>query len=107
MAFSTITDGLSDNSNLHRRFQGALVMSAGEILTEDPLIANHANRLIWANNVVVNPMLYLADTALRTLKIAFVVNGQIRSKGNDATDNQIESAVTEVLASPVYLASIT
>jgi len=107
MAFTTVVDGLQSNSNLHRRFQAALVMAAGPILTEDPATPNHANRLIWANHVITDPMTYLEATALKTLKIAFVINSQIRTKGADATDNQIESAVTEVLTSSVYLAAIT
>jgi len=107
MAFTTIVDGMRSGSNLQNRFQAALVSAAGVILTEDGGTPNHAARLTWANNVIVGLNEYLENTALKGLKIAFTISTPIRNQGNDTTDNQIEAAVTNLLATSTYLALMT
>lgn len=83
-----------EDSVLRNRITTACIIAAEEIRSEDPGIANHANRMIWSKNVFAHPvvesdrMLWAALAANRTLTVA-----QIQG----ATDAGLQTAVNNAV----------
>ena len=47
--------GLHNESALKNRVAVACIAAAEVIMSEDPTVENHANRLVWASSVFSNP----------------------------------------------------
>jgi hypothetical protein len=73
---------------LRQRTQVAISHAANDVINEDPATANHANRIVWANEVLANP------ERMMNLEMSLVVqNPTIETEGNNATDNDIQFVV--------------
>ena len=69
-----------------------MVVAAKDVLLEDPGMANHANRVIWAQKVA-------ADALVEAERIMWGVcmNATIQANGIASTDPQILTAVNAVI----------
>jgi hypothetical protein len=65
---------------------------AGDVLNEAPETANHANRIIWANAVLVNPTTKIAE-----MKTHILLNATIASNPNGATSNDVEFVISGLI----------
>ena len=76
------------SANIRDRVTAAVAKAAQDILAEDPGTENHAARLTWAKNALVNT----ASEAERFLW-AVCGNATIQAAGEAATDNDIQYVV--------------
>lgn len=81
------------DSDFWRRCVIAILKVASDVLTESPATANHAIRLTWANEALVDP-----ESKFKLLKYKIAANSTIVSKGETATDAEIINAVSNVVA---------
>lgn len=82
-----------DRDNLQNRVAAAILKQAWPIITEDPATANHPNRVVWARHIIETD---LTESAYRAMGWVAKSN-QIQNNGAQATDNQVETAVSEAL----------
>ena len=76
------------HSDLRTRTQVAISNAAYNVLNEDPGTANHANRIVWANNALDNP------ERMMSLEMSLVVqNPTIQAEGDNAADSDIQFVV--------------
>src|SRR5512139_1017125 len=81
---------------LRARTSVACVKAAQDILNEDPGTANHAQRVLWANQA-------LSDATAMAEKMLWGVvgNSTIQTSGDAATDNDLQFVVNGLI--PVYM----
>lgn len=73
---------------LRQRTQIAIELAAYNVLNEDAGTANHANRMLWANTVLNDPIIMMG------LEMTLVVqNATIQASGDDCTDNDLQFVV--------------
>ena len=73
---------------LRQRTQIAIESAAYDVLNEDPATANHANRILWANDTLAYP------ERMTNLEMAMVVqNPTIQAEGDNAADGDIQFVV--------------
>lgn len=82
-----------DKDNLQNRVAAAMLKQAWPIITEDPATANHPNRRAWAEHIIETDLTQAAYEAMGWV----AKSNQIQNNGAAATDNQIETAVSEAL----------
>jgi hypothetical protein len=88
MNYLGIYDLQYSHPNLRTQTQIAISNSAYNVLNEDPSTANHANRLIWANNALAN------FERMMNLEMSLVVqNPTIQAEGDNAADSDVQFVV--------------
>ena len=80
---------LRGSSNISNRVCVALVKAAQDIFDEAPATPNHANRLTWANDMLVTT----GSAEAQRFMWAVLSDTDVRQAGEAATDAQIQSAV--------------
>src|ERR1700746_2890301 len=74
--------------DLRTRTQIAICNAAYNVLNEDPGAANHANRILWANDTLAWP------DRMMNLEMSMVVqNPTIQNEGDNAADSDIQFCV--------------
>jgi len=91
------TYNLAFHSTLRRRICGACWKAASDILNEDAGTTNHANRVLWAKQVLTEnndgPM-------VKRLSVAVAQNSTVAAAGAEsATDNDIQFVVNSFINS--------
>jgi hypothetical protein len=73
---------------LRQRTQIAIESAAYDVLNEDPGTANHANRILWANDTLAYP------ERMTNLEMAMLVqNPTIQAEGDNAADGDIQYVI--------------
>ena len=78
---------LNERGNLWNKFRGAVIKTASGIYSEDAATANHANRLLWAKDVLLTGN--VDGRALEMYRLA-MTNNDIVSAGDSALDTDVE-----------------
>jgi len=80
------------SDELKKRVTAAVAIAAQQVLAEDSGTANHANRVIWANEA-------LTDAQLMTEKIMWRVlgNATIAASGLASTDGDLQFVVNSLI----------
>lgn len=105
MALATIKTAM-DSEDLQGRFEAACYVAAFTIINEATNTANHANRLVWANEVATMPT-YLKATAAKCKHMALATNASLQTNGVAATDSDIEYiVVTEIVGNATKLGQV-
>jgi len=77
---------------LKARCAAATAKAALDVLNEDPGTTNHANRLVWAKEALVN-----ADTVAERMFWGILQNATIAAAGDEATDNDVQFVVNSLI----------
>ena len=86
---------LAGNSTLRNRIAVACVIAANTIRTEDPGVAKHAERMVWAKAVYASPV----TEASRVLWSVLAQNaGSTSAQIEAATDASVQTAVENAIA---------
>ena len=80
----------AQSARLSARILGGLYKAASGIRAEDAGTENHANRLLWANQVMTED---IGGVMLKRFKILCAQNSTIAAAGDDATDNDIDYVI--------------
>jgi hypothetical protein len=105
VALATIKTAM-DSTDLQGRFEAACYIAAFTIINEATNVANHANRLVWANEVATMQT-YLKTTATKCKHMALATNAALQTSGVAAADSDIEYIViTEILGNPTKLGQV-
>lgn len=83
---------VSGGEGLKERVGGACLKAAYDIVNEDPVTANHANRMIWAQEVLQNFM-----TKANQMYLTVLANATIQASGTNSTDNDIQFVVNSLI----------
>jgi hypothetical protein len=75
-----------------KRVAGACLEAAGDIRVEDPGTSNHANRIIWMNEVHADALIKGRDMLPRILD-----NATVALNPEAATDNDIQFVVNSLI----------
>lgn len=81
-----------ENTNLKKRVVAAVAKAAMDVIYEDPGTANHANRLIWANNAMQN-----TASSAEKMMWGIAQNATISADPDNATDNDIQFVVNSLI----------
>jgi hypothetical protein len=79
----------SRDSDFLGRLAMAIVDVAGDIRAEDPATANHADRLVWAESVLEDPM-----AEARRIVYYVLNNATIETKLANSTDSELKFTVS-------------
>lgn len=82
------------SANLKNRTVVAVAKAAYDILNEDAGTANHANRVIWANQALAD-----AQGKAEQMMWGLVTNATIAAAGDAATDNDVQFVVNSYINS--------
>ena len=90
-----IADLYAGGNLFFKRVVGACLSAAWDIVNEDAGTENHANRLIWAEDVLGG----VANAETRAKRIFGLVlsNATIQSSGDASTDNDIQFVVNSFI----------
>ena len=92
MAIYKDLHGLHNDSALRNRVMVACIIAAETVMNEDGGVANHANRLIWAASVLVNPQ----AEARRMFMAVLAANKDASVEAiQGASDEQIQANVND------------
>lgn len=83
---------IKNDATLRSRIESAMDKSAVEILNEDGATANHAERVLWAKDV-----LYSDVDMVDKMMGLFTQNATLQADGNDSTDNDIQFIVNSYI----------
>lgn len=78
---------VAQSQQLAARITGSLYKAASNIRAENPSTANHANRLLWANQVMKED---INGEMVKRYKILCAQNATIAAAGDAAEDNDID-----------------
>jgi hypothetical protein len=78
--------------NLKAKTEGACLKAAYDIINEDPVTANHTNRIAWARDVLLDFQLEAGKMYLTVLS-----NVTIQINGNNSTDNDVQYVVNSLI----------
>lgn len=81
------------NQTLRSRTIAAVAKCAIDILSEDPGTANHAARLVWAKDALLN-----TDAATDRLMWSVIADANVLANPTGCTDGQIITAVNNAVA---------
>jgi hypothetical protein len=73
---------------LWRKAQVAVFKAAVDVLNEAANTTNHANRVIWANAVMLDP-----KTKMQQMKTHILTNSTIQTVLNNVTDDDVQFVV--------------
>ena len=82
---------MNSDGDLWRKVEAAALGAATSIRYEDPLTANHAARLTWANTVFADPKAWTVDNKTKVLE-----NATVKAAGNSATDSDVQFVVNSL-----------
>jgi len=94
MALIDIAQLLEQRRVLFDRFKGAVVMAAASVYAEDAGTANHTNRMLWAEDVLLEGNILKRVEELYRLAMT---NATIVAAGNGCLDSDIEWVVANFL----------
>lgn len=94
MALIDIAQLLEQRRILFDRFKGAVIMAAASIYAENPSTENHANRMLWAEDVLLEGNIQKRVEELYRLAMT---NATIVAAGNGCADSDIEWVVAYFL----------
>lgn len=77
------------SGELFARFEAGMLFKSWAIVVEDPGTANHANRIVLAKNILLNPSL----TAKKYFRY-FLSDSSVQTNLSGSTDAQIIAAIT-------------
>jgi hypothetical protein len=96
MAYVDIYAAATDSDSvLVKQITVAMFKSAANIINEDPLTENHANRIGWARKVTDSPAALLADASRWSWKV--LENATIQTNPTTSPDNDIQFVVDSIL----------
>ena len=81
------------SGTLKAKFVGACLVAASQIVAEAPETENHANRLTWANTVLLGSVGEVEALSMAHLRYGLATNATLQSAGDDATDNDVQFVV--------------
>lgn len=84
---------LGESGTLRAKFIAACLKAAYDIVNEDGGTANHANRLIWANAVLLGTKAAVEEKSLEHIRYAMASNATLQAAGEAATDNDVQYIV--------------
>jgi hypothetical protein len=87
----------ADDGNLEARFLGAALKAAQAIDNEDPGTTNHANRVLWANEILGGDSGTVRQRARELLRRGIAWNATFQSQGTAISDSDIEFIVSSLL----------
>jgi len=79
---------LKSNADVRNRMAVAIAKISLDIMAESAGTANHANRVIWAKTAILGP-----EGMTDRLFWACMLDATLRTKGDTATDAEIQTAV--------------
>jgi hypothetical protein len=79
---------MESDSTLWHKAQVAVFKAAVDVLNEASNTANHANRVIWANAVMLDPKAKMSQ-----MKTHILMNATIQDVLSNATDNDVQFVV--------------
>ena len=82
---------MNSDGDLWRKVEAAALKAATAIRYEDPLTANHAARLEWANGVFADPKAWAVANKTKVLE-----NATVLAAGNTAADNDVQFVVNSL-----------
>ena len=85
MALLDLYHLMNSDGDLWRKVEAAALTAATSIRYEDPLTANHAARLEWANVVFTDPKAWTVANKTKVLE-----NATVNAAGHSATDNDVQ-----------------
>ena len=85
---------LNERGILWNKFRGGVIKSAASVYAEDAGTTNHANRLLWAQDVLL--MGNIDNRALEMYRMA-MTNATIVAAGDESTDNDVEYVIAVFL----------
>lgn len=85
---------LNERGILWNKFRGGVIKSAASVYAEDAGITNHANRLLWAQDVLLTGN--IDNRALEMYRMA-MTNATIVAAGDESTDNDVEYVIAVFL----------
>lgn len=94
MALVDISQLLDKKRQLFFKFRGAVIKAAASVYAEAPETDNHANRLLWAEDVLLSGNV---DGRAEELYRLGMTNAQIVTAGEDALDSDVEWVVAHFL----------
>ena len=94
MALIDVAQLLEQRRVLFDRFKGAVIMAASGVYAEAPGTVNHANRMLWAEDVLLEGNIQKRVEELYRLAMT---NPTITSLGNGCADSDIEWVVAQFL----------
>ena len=86
-----IADMYHGGNAFFKRVMGACMKAAWDIINEDAGTDNHANRLVWALDVVSGYA--AAEARAKTIFGLVLSNATIQTSGDASTDNDIQFVV--------------
>ena len=91
MALLDLYHLMNSDGDLWRKVEAAALNAAIAIRYEDPLTANHAARLAWADVILADPKAWTVTNKAKVLE-----NATIKAAGHSATDNDVEFVVVSI-----------
>ena len=85
---------LNERGILWNKFRGGVIKSAASVYAEDAGTTNHANRLLWAQDVLLTGN--IDNRALEMYRMA-MTNATIVAAGDESTDNDVEYVIAVFL----------
>ena len=89
-----IYDVMYMDCSLWKRAAVRALKLAGDVLNEDPETVNHANRVVWANAVLVDPA-----AKVKEMRMHILLNATIAANPNGVTSNDVESVISGLINS--------
>lgn len=86
--YKEIYNVMESDCDLWKKAQVAVFKAAVDVLNEAANTTNHANRVIWANAVMLDP-----KAKTQQMKTHILTNATIQTVLNDATDNDVQFVV--------------
>jgi hypothetical protein len=87
-----VYDLIHADCDLWRRAEVEAIRSAAYVRNENPIAANHAARLVWANAVLADPATWVQGN-----KVNLLTYPDIIANGNQTTDAQMAYALAVIL----------
>ena len=94
MALIDVARLLEQRRTLFDRFKGAVVNASSDVYAEDPLTVNHTNRMLWAEDVLLEGNVHKRTEEHYRMAMT---NPTIVALGDDCTDSDIEWTVAQNL----------
>lgn len=92
MALEALHDALNGDGTFWKKVAGACWVAAWQIIGEDPETANHANRLVWAQQVQANRKAMARDMLAKVLE-----NPTLAADPEGATDGDVQYVINSLV----------
>jgi hypothetical protein len=87
MALIDVSKLLNARGALWEKFRGAVIKAAASVYAEDAATVNHANRMLWAEDVLLNGNINQRAEELYRLGMT---NADITTNGDASPDTDVE-----------------